>query len=123
MRILTIHNRYQYRGGEDESSEAEDNLLRDRGHEVISASRECPGIRYEGRLKAKEVYEMMGAANVVIVPSEWNEIFGRVVVEAFAKGTPALVSNLGAVAELVEPGRTGWQFRAGDAEDLAAKLS
>ncbi|HEX4230696.1 MAG TPA: glycosyltransferase [Bryobacteraceae bacterium] len=89
---------------------------------VISACRECPGIRYEGRLAVKDVYGMMGAANVVIVPSEWYETFGRVVVEAFAKGTPALVSNLGAVAELVEPGRTGWQFRAGDSEHLAATL-
>lgn len=35
MRVLTIHNQYQYRGGEDESSEAEDRLLRDRGHEVL----------------------------------------------------------------------------------------
>lgn len=90
--------------------------------QVISASRECPSIQYQGRLKAREAYEMMGAASVVIVPSEWYETFGRVVVEGFAKGTPALVSNLGAVAELVEPGRTGWQFRAGDADHLASTL-
>jgi glycosyltransferase involved in cell wall biosynthesis len=90
--------------------------------QVVAAARECPGIQYEGRLKAKEVYELMGAASLVIVPSEWYETFGRVVVEAFAKGTPALVSNLGAVGELVEPGRTGWQFRAGDVDDLAATL-
>jgi hypothetical protein len=34
MRILTIHNSYQVRGGEDESCDAEDSLLAESGHEV-----------------------------------------------------------------------------------------
>jgi len=34
MKILSIHNRYQLRGGEDESTEAEERLLESRGHEV-----------------------------------------------------------------------------------------
>lgn len=34
MRILSVHNRYQIRGGEDESRQAEENLLREMGHEV-----------------------------------------------------------------------------------------
>ncbi len=34
MKILTVHNRYKFRGGEDESREAEDNLLAARGNEV-----------------------------------------------------------------------------------------
>ena len=34
MRILTIHNEYQIRGGEDESCASEIDLLRKKGHEV-----------------------------------------------------------------------------------------
>jgi glycosyltransferase involved in cell wall biosynthesis len=34
MRILSVHNRYQIRGGEDESREAEEHLLREMGHQV-----------------------------------------------------------------------------------------
>ena len=34
MRILQIHNRYQYRGGEDYVFESEAGLLREHGHEV-----------------------------------------------------------------------------------------
>jgi glycosyltransferase involved in cell wall biosynthesis len=34
MRILSIHNRYQIRGGEDECHEAEVSLLREMGHSV-----------------------------------------------------------------------------------------
>ena len=35
MRILTVHNYYRIRGGEDESRDMEDRLLRERGHEVV----------------------------------------------------------------------------------------
>ena len=34
MRILSVHNRYQIRGGEDESRQSEENLLREMGHQV-----------------------------------------------------------------------------------------
>src|SRR5688572_2449071 len=34
MRLLSVHNRYQVRGGEDESREAEERLLRELGHDV-----------------------------------------------------------------------------------------
>jgi glycosyltransferase involved in cell wall biosynthesis len=34
VKILTVHNRYKYRGGEDESREAEDALLAEHGHEI-----------------------------------------------------------------------------------------
>jgi glycosyltransferase involved in cell wall biosynthesis len=34
MKILTVHNRYQLRGGEDEVHDAEEQLLRSRGQEV-----------------------------------------------------------------------------------------
>ena len=68
------------------------------------------------------VCHLMGQAALVIVPSEWYETFGRVVIEAFAKGTPVIASDRGALPELVEHGRTGLLFRAGDPEDLAAKV-
>ena len=42
--------------------------------------------------------------------------------EAYAKGTPVIASQLGAMAELVQHGRTGLHFQAGDAADLAAKV-
>ena len=35
MNILSVHNRYLYRGGEDQSSELENSLLRAKGHTVV----------------------------------------------------------------------------------------
>jgi glycosyltransferase involved in cell wall biosynthesis len=80
------------------------------------------GIELLGRKPLKEVYELIGEASFLIFPSEWYETFGRVAVEAFAKGTPVLAADIGAIAELVEHGRTGLRFRPGDPRDLAAQV-
>ncbi len=42
--------------------------------------------------------------------------------EAFAKGTPVIAANIGAIAELVDSGRTGLLFRPGDREDLIRQV-
>ena len=64
----------------------------------------------------------MRAAALLVFPSENYETFGRVVIEAFAVGTPVVASDLRGNARLVEEGRTGRYFRTGDSEDLAAKI-
>lgn len=69
-----------------------------------------------------EVHALMGEAKLLIFPSKWYETFGRVALEAFAKGTPVIAANIGAIAELVDHGRTGLHFNPGDSVDLAAKV-
>lgn len=51
LRVLMVHNRYQIRGGEDESFDAERNLLRSGGHEVECYVRDNREI--EGRSKLR----------------------------------------------------------------------
>jgi glycosyltransferase involved in cell wall biosynthesis len=75
-----------------------------------------------GRQPMAEVHRLMGSAQILIFPSKWYETFGRVALEAFAKGTPVIAANIGAIAELVEHGRTGRHFIPGDAADLAAQV-
>lgn len=89
---------------------------------VVETASRLPLVEWLGRKSVQEVYALMGEAMVLIFPSEWYETFGRVAVEAFAKGTPTIAANIGAIAELIEHGRTGLHFRPGDAEDLAAKV-
>ncbi|QJW98064.1 GT4 family glycosyltransferase [Frigoriglobus tundricola] len=63
---------------------------------------------------------LFGAADVVVVPSEWFEAFGLVAAEAMACGAACLVSDAGALPEVV--GAAGRVFKAGDAADLADRL-
>ncbi len=52
MRILVVHNRYLYRGGEDTVVDAEVNLLRQRGHHVWVYSRDNNDIRHMTKTEA-----------------------------------------------------------------------
>lgn len=50
---------------------------------------------------------MLVDARCLIMPIQWEEPFGMVMVEAMATGTPVVALNRGAVPELVRPGVTG----------------
>jgi glycosyltransferase involved in cell wall biosynthesis len=69
-----------------------------------------------------EVVDLMAGARFLVVPSEWYETFGLVIIEAFACGVPVIASRLGAMAEIVEGDRTGLLFKPGDPQDLANKV-
>jgi len=75
-----------------------------------------------GKLNAQDVLKHMKNAKFLVFPSEWYEGFPMTILEAFATGTPVIASNLGAMAEIVEDGRTGLLFKPGDPQDLAAKV-
>lgn len=77
---------------------------------------------FAGQLSAKELWEKMRRARVVVVPSLWQEPFGLVVLEAMAQGTPVVVSDRGALPEIVEDGISGAVFRADDPSDLVRVL-
>ncbi len=79
-------------------------------------------VEVQGRCTRKEVLATMKKAQFLVFPSEWYETFGRVAIEAFACGLPVIASRLGAMAEIVENGRTGLHFTPGDPEDLTAKV-
>ena len=89
---------------------------------VVEATQRLSHVEWLGRKPMTEVYEIIGEAMFLIFPSKWYETFGRVAVEAFAKGTPVIASNLGAIAELVDNHRTGLHFRPSDPLDLAATV-
>lgn len=81
-----------------------------------------PAIECLGWQAGERVRALMAEAAFVVVPSRTYETFGLVVIEAYAAGTPVLAAASGALAELVEEGRTGWHFKPADAGQLADKL-
>jgi glycosyltransferase involved in cell wall biosynthesis len=89
---------------------------------VQRASATIPNISYEGRLSRAGVLELMGQARALIFPSEWYECFPLTIVEAFASGLPVIASRLGAMAEIIEDGRSGIYFTPGSPQNLAEKV-
>ena len=64
----------------------------------------------------------LAGIDVLVVPSVWNEPFGRIVIEAFAQGMPVIGSRIGGIAETIEDGKNGFLFSPGDAGELAGLL-
>lgn len=79
-------------------------------------------IRLLGWLSRQDLSTRMRQAACLVVPSEWYETFGMVVIEAFAHGLPVVAARIGALAELVDDGVNGLLFSPGDADDLANKV-
>jgi glycosyltransferase involved in cell wall biosynthesis len=96
-----------------------DGPMRDR---VVEAAARQSNVEWLGHRPVEDVHALMGKADMLVFPSQWYETFGRVAAEAFAAGTPVIAANIGAVAELVEHGRTGLIFRPGDPEDLVTQV-
>lgn len=90
--------------------------------QVQQAADQSANISWLGRQPIEQVYELMGNAKVVIFPTAGYETFGRVIVEAFAKGTPVIATNIGSGAELVTPYKTGLLFQPGNPQDLIDKV-
>jgi glycosyltransferase involved in cell wall biosynthesis len=79
-------------------------------------------VRFVGRLDNESSRAMVARSVAVVVPSEWLETFGLVVVEAMAAGVPAVVAGHSSLAELVSDGVTGLTHTPGDATSLADAL-
>jgi GT2 family glycosyltransferase/glycosyltransferase involved in cell wall biosynthesis len=77
-----------------------------------------PGVEWLGRVAHDRIPTLLASLDVLVVPSVWIENSPFVIKEAFAAGVPVVASNLGGMAELVEDGRNGLLFEAGDAADL-----
>jgi len=92
------------------------------GPDVAAAAGNTPGVTWIGKRAPKDIVPLLREATCLVFPSECYETFGRVIVEAFAAGTPVVAAGHGAAAELVADGITGVHFHPGDASDLAAKV-
>ena len=85
-------------------------------------------MRQDSRLNLAGVYErtdisrVLQGLDIIVVPSVWYENSPNTILEAFAHRVPAIVSDLGGMAELVQDGVNGLRFVPGDPSSLAIKL-
>ena len=80
-----------------------------------------PDACFTGYLAGLELAKAYASSDIFVFPST-TDTFGNVVIEAFASGLPAVVSDTGGPRELVEDGRTGYITKSLDADDFGAAL-
>lgn len=67
-----------------------------------------PCVDFIGEISDAQKSEFLSGAVALIVPIDWPEPFGLVMIEAMACGTPVIAYNRGAAPEIVEDGVTGF---------------
>ena len=64
----------------------------------------------------------MRESKVVVLPSEWPEAFGRIIIESVANGTLAIGSRIGGIPEVFGEA-TEYLFESGNIDNLYKKLN
>lgn len=89
-------------------------------HALLARAKKDSRITFVGWVEHAELPAWYAACDAVIMPSRW-EAFGLVAVEAMKHGRPVLVSDRGALPELVCEGETGKVFSL-DAQQQLSEL-
>ncbi|MGE0472906.1 MAG: glycosyltransferase family 4 protein [Nitrospirales bacterium] len=71
---------------------------------------DCHTIRFLGFQTGEQLRRLYQQAIAVIVPSLWYEVFGIVILEAFAQRTPVIVRNRGGMPEVITESGGGFVF-------------
>lgn len=66
------------------------------------------GVEMVGEISDAQKPAFLSGAVALLMPIDWPEPFGLVMIEAMACGTPVVALNRGAVPEIVEHGLTGY---------------
>src|SRR5699024_1455797 len=71
-----------------------------------------------GFLSGTELVNAISDSLCVVIPSEWDEVFGLTVIESFINKKLVIASEQGAFPELIEDGINGYIFKTGNEKDL-----
>jgi glycosyltransferase involved in cell wall biosynthesis len=96
------------------------------GQEAFFAAEVAPhvdsdAVRYVGEVGGSAKGELFAGAHALLMPIQWPEPFGMVMVEAMASGTPVIAFAQGSAEEIVRHGETG--FLVEDEEQMAAAVA
>ncbi|WP_207456271.1 glycosyltransferase family 4 protein [Azospirillum sp. SYSU D00513] len=80
------------------------------------------GSRFLGPVGGARKRRLIAAARCLLVPSLAPETSSLVAMEAMAAGTPVVAFRSGALAEIVEPGVTGFLVEPGDGAAMAGAI-
>ncbi len=80
-------------------------------------------VSFTGLVQHEELPNYYAACDVTVFPSDWEEPFGIVCIEALASGKPVIVTESGAFKEIVRNGINGYIVPKRDPISIAEKLT
>ena len=80
-------------------------------------------IEFLGKITNESVKDLLQQTQFLVFPSQWYEGFPMVLVEAMACGTPALVTNIGSMQEIISDEINGLHFELGNQEQFIEKVN
>jgi glycosyltransferase involved in cell wall biosynthesis len=91
---------------------------------VIRPMIEKGDVEFVGEIGDGEKANFLSGAVGLLLPLDWPEPFGIVMIEALACGTPVIAFNRGSVPEIIEDGLTGFIVKdVGEAVQAVQKLA
>lgn len=79
-------------------------------------------VEFAGYQTGAALFDIIGNARALVLPSECYENAPVVLLEAYGVGTPVVGSDLGGIPELIVEGETGLLANAGDVSSFASQL-
>ena len=81
-----------------------------------------PRIQFCGTFPNNKIGEIFSSLDALVVPSLWYENSPLVLYSAQAAGCPVIASNMAGLSEVIEHGKNGLLFEAGNADELATTI-
>lgn len=79
-------------------------------------------VEFLGPVSDTDKARLLASVDVYVAPHTGGESFGIVLVEAMAAGAPVLAADLAAFVQVLDGGRVGATFTAGDSQALAVAM-
>nr|WP_088327680.1 glycosyltransferase family 4 protein [Bacillus cereus] len=68
---------------------------------LLEKAQQDKRIILRGKITLEEVNKQMAKVDLTVVPSIWEEPFGRVIIESYNQGTPVIANSVGGIKEIV----------------------
>ncbi|MBN1585465.1 glycosyltransferase family 4 protein [Candidatus Uhrbacteria bacterium] len=88
----------------------------------LASDLKADNVVFVGQKEGTELLDEYANCRLLVVPSEWYEVFGLVSLEGMAHGKPVIASRIGGLPEVVRDGETGVLTEAGNPVELAEAI-
>ncbi len=78
---------------------------------------------FYGHLNRDDLEKRYVKSSVVVIPSVWDEPFGKVGIEAMSVGRPVVASDVGGVSEWLIDRKTGYLVQPKNSNDIGKKIA